>query len=212
MHLDESAILWSAPERERAGRPLLVLMHGYGSHEGDLFAMSPGLPLAPVVASIRAPIPQGGGWAWFEFGAAPGEPSSDQVDAAASAIIAWLDTLEYASVSLLGFSQGAVMALQLLRHSPTRFTKTVALSGFIAPGIHAGDAQLALEKPRVFWGRGAADPVIPNAAIERTAAWMPEHTDSTVRIYEDLGHSISTAELGDFVSFLAEDEAEDEDD
>ena len=41
MQLDESAILWSAPERERAGRPLIVLLHGYGSHEGDLFSLSP---------------------------------------------------------------------------------------------------------------------------------------------------------------------------
>ena len=56
MQLDESAILWSAPERERAGRPLIVLLHGYGSHEGDLFSLSPRLPLAATVASLRGPI------------------------------------------------------------------------------------------------------------------------------------------------------------
>jgi len=36
MKIDPDVVLWSAPERERAGRPLLVLLHGYGSHEGDL--------------------------------------------------------------------------------------------------------------------------------------------------------------------------------
>jgi phospholipase/carboxylesterase len=51
MQIDSSAVLWSAPERERAGRPLLVLLHGYGSHEGDLFGMAPGLPLEPVIAA-----------------------------------------------------------------------------------------------------------------------------------------------------------------
>ena len=204
MHLDESAILWSAPERERAQRPLLVLMHGFGSHEGDLFAMSPGLPLAPVIASIRAPIAQGGGWAWFPFGVSAGEPNPVDVDDAARAIIAWLDGLEYTSVSLLGFSQGAAMALQLLRHAPTRFAATVTLSGFVVGSEHPGDGELAAARPKVFWGRGTNDLVIPSTAIDRTALWLEGHADATTRIYEELGHSISPEELRDFVGFLAE--------
>ena len=84
MQLDTSAILWSAPERERAGRPLLVLLHGYGSHEGDLFGMSPGLPLGPVIASLRAPVAENGGWAWWSRQDSPGgNPPADRVDAAA---------------------------------------------------------------------------------------------------------------------------------
>ena len=205
MHLDESVILWSAPERERAGRPLLVLLHGYGSHEGDLFSMSPGLPLGPVVASVRAPLPESGGYAWWSLAgqSTPGEPDPAAVDLAAGAILEWLDTLEYTSVSTVGFSQGGAMALQLLRHAPTRFAATVCLSGFIAPAHHAGDAALAAAHPKVFWGRGTADPVIPSAAVDRTAEWLPGHTDATIRIYEDLGHSISREELTDFVGFLS---------
>lgn len=205
MNLDASAVIWSAPERERAGRPLLVLLHGYGSHEGDLFSMSPALPLGPVVASVRAPLAESGGFAWWSLqGQRPGEPDTAAVDAAAEAVLEWLDGLEYTSVSLLGFSQGGAMALQLLRHAPRRFASAVCLSGFVATATHPGDGELALAKPPVFWGRGTADPVIPDAAIARTALWLPEHADATVRIYEDLGHSISTDELGDFTRFLAE--------
>lgn len=204
MHLDESAILWSAPERERADRPLLVLMHGYGSHEGDLFSMSPALPLGPVIASLRAPLPESGGYAWWSLaGQVPGEPDPAAMDAAAGAIIDWLDKQHYTSVSTIGFSQGGAMALQLLRLAPTRFESTVCLSGFIAPAHHAGDAALAAARPRVFWGRGTADPIIPAAAVDRTAEWLPAHTDATIRIYEELGHSISTEELTDFTRFLA---------
>jgi len=205
MKLDTSAIIWSAPERERAGRPLLVLMHGYGSHEGDLFGMSPGLPLEPVIASVRAPLAESGGFAWWSLaGQAPGVPDVEAVDAAASAVIDWLDTLEYTSVSLLGFSQGGAMSLQLLRHDPTRFTSAVCLSGFIPSMEHDGDSVLETVKPPVFWGRGTADPVIPAFAVDRTAEWMPSHTSATTRIYEGLGHSISTEELADFVAFLGE--------
>lgn len=205
MNLDASAVQWSAPERERAGRPLLVLLHGYGSHEGDLFSMSPALPLGPVIASVRAPLAESGGFAWWSLqGQQPGEPDPVAVDAAAEAVLGWLDSLEYTSVGVLGFSQGGAMALQLLRHAPERFTSAVCLSGFVATAEHPGDTELARVRPPVFWGRGTADPIIPDAAVDRTAAWLPDHTDATVRIYEGLGHSISTAELGDFAGFLTE--------
>ena len=203
MKLDESAILWSAPERERGGRPLLVLLHGYGSHEGDLFSMSPALPLEPVIASVRAPIAESGGWAWFSrVDGAAGNPSMETVDAAAKAVIDWLDTLGSASVSLLGFSQGGAVALQLLRLDPGRFAATVSLSGFVAAGKHPGDARLAEVRPPVFWGRGTDDPVIPSEAVERTAAWLPTHATASIHIYEGLGHSISTPELAEFGAFL----------
>lgn len=205
MKLDTSAILWSAPERERAERPLLVLLHGYGSHEGDLFGMSPGLPLGPVIASVRAPLAESGGWAWWSLqGSVPGDPSLAAVDKAADAVIEWLDTLEYTSVSLLGFSQGGAMCLQLLRHAPDRFAATVTLSGFVPGGTHPGDAELARVRPKVFWGRGTQDPIIPAAAIDRTAQWLPEHADATIRIYEDVAHSISTEELREFSAFLSQ--------
>jgi len=204
MRLDDSAILWSAPERERAGRPLLLLLHGYGSHEGDLFGMAPGLPLGPVIASLRAPVEENGGWAWFSRrDSIPGNPDAAKVDAPATAILEWLDTVEYTSVSILGFSQGAAIALQLMRLAPERFTAAVALSGFVASGELPGDAVLAERRPKIFWGRGTVDQVIPAEAVDRTAEWLPAHADATIRIYEGMGHSISPAELKDFVTFLA---------
>lgn len=202
MRLDPDAVLWSAPERERAGRPLIVLLHGYGSHEGDLFALSPRLPLEPVVASVRAPLPMGPGFAWWEvreLGVPDPAPVADAVDA----VLEWLNGIEYTSVSLLGFSQGGAIALQLLRTAPDRFTSVVNLSGFVVPGELPGDAELAARKPPVFWGRGTLDGVIPSAAIEYTLDWLPEHADADIRVYENLGHAVSADELTDLAAFLA---------
>ena len=180
-----------------------MLLHGYGSHEGDLFSMSPALPLEPVIASVRAPIAESGGWAWWSRQASPaGEPAADTVDEAARAVIDWLDSVSSGAVSLLGFSQGGALALQLLRLDPERFAATVSLSGFIASAEHPGDARLAEVKPAVFWGRGTDDPIIPSQAIDRTAEWMPAHTTATIRTYEGIGHSISTPELAEFSGFL----------
>jgi phospholipase/carboxylesterase len=203
MNLDSDAVIWSAPERERAGRPLLVLLHGYASHEGDLFQLSPRLPLDPVIASVRAPLNENGGWAWFSFAErGVADPPAEEVDAAAVAFLAWLDTQGFTSVSLLGFSQGAVVALQALRTRPTQFTSVVAISGFVAAGENPGDEQLAVLRPPVFWGRGTLDRIIPPESIERTSQWLPTHSTATVRIYENLAHSLSSDELGDITQFL----------
>ncbi|KQV07121.1 phospholipase [Leifsonia sp. Root112D2] len=208
LKLDAHAVLWSASESDRAGKPLLVMMHGYGSHEGDLFGLSPYLPLNTVVASLRAPIPEGGGYAWFPresaVGANPaGRPHPEIVDAAALAVLNWLDAQPAApAVGLLGFSQGAAMALQLLRHAPGRFACAVQLSGFVASGAAPGDAELAQLRPPVFWGRGTDDDVIPADAIARTADWLPAHANADTRIYEGLAHAVSQQELTDVAAFL----------
>lgn len=204
MKIDAGAILWSAPERERAGRPLLVLLHGYGSHEGDLFSLAPALPLSPVIASLRAPMTAGQGNAWFPLSFdTPQEELEPNADAAAGAILDWLDTTQATSVGLLGFSQGGATALQLLRLAPERFAYTVMLSGFVVGGNHPGDAALSRRKPPVFWGRGTLDPVIPQLAVEQTARWLSTHTTLTTHIYEDVAHGISNSELKDLTTFIS---------
>ena len=201
--IDAAAVLWSATGADQAGRPLLVIMHGYGSHEGDLFSLAPHLPLEPVIAALRAPLPIGDGWAWFPI-SEPGSPDPAAVTAAVSAVLAWLDALpqHHPTVGLLGFSQGGAMALELMRAAPDRFRFAVNLSGFVANGPQSSDGALAEQQLPVFWGRGTADTVIPPSAIERTQAWLPAHSSLTERIYEGLTHSISQAELGDVVNFL----------
>ncbi|HTM85602.1 MAG TPA: alpha/beta hydrolase-fold protein [Mycobacterium sp.] len=205
MEINPDAVRWSAPERERAGRPLLVLMHGYLSHEGDLFGLSPLMPLGPVIASVRAPITLETGFAWFPT--PDNATAAEQFDAAnesARAVLSWLDTVQATSVGLLGFSQGGAMALQLLRHAPDRFAYAVQLSGFTLPGELDGDEALAARKPPVFWGRGTLDEVIPVRAIEFTNAWLPQHTSLTANIYEDVAHAISERELSDAGRFIRE--------
>jgi phospholipase/carboxylesterase len=203
MHLDANAVLWSAPERERAGRPLLVLLHGKGSNESDLFGLSPLLPLEPVIASVRAPLPDGPGFSWFDSAFyADGGPTLENADAAAGAVLDWLGGQEYSTVDILGFSQGAAMVLQLLRLSPEIFGCGVALSGYTVAGIHPGDAAIEALRPPVFWGRGTEDAVIDPRSIERTQGWLPVHSTLTERIYQGLAHGVNAAEMKDVGDFL----------
>ncbi|QWL32991.1 alpha/beta hydrolase [Rathayibacter toxicus] len=210
MDIDADPVLWSDGEQDQAGRPLLVLLHGYGSHEGDLMSLRNSLPHEPVLASLRAPISLGQfESAWWPL-RVPVDPGALGADVAASddatrAVLTWLDSLDHdGPVGLLGFSQGAALAVQLLRRAPKRFAFAVALSGFVLPLTKGdtADARLAQERPAVFWGRGTLDCVIPQELLAQAEEWFPAHTTVDARIYEGVAHAISPAELTDISAFI----------
>jgi phospholipase/carboxylesterase len=198
--IDPSAVLWSTPVGERPGKPLLVLLHGLGSHEGDLFQLSPYLPLDHVIASLRGPIPSGNGWSWFDVAAARPAPLNESADELAE----WLATVrgDATSVAVLGFSQGGVLGLQTLRRHPELIDSIVLLSAIADETVDPGDPELEVLRPPMFWGRGTADDVVPSDQVLATRDWLEEHATLTERIYEDVGHWITDAELGDVHSFL----------
>ncbi|MDP3952028.1 alpha/beta hydrolase [Microbacterium sp.] len=204
IRIEAAATRW-APEA-RTGLPLLVLLHGYGADEHDLFGLAPFLPDDIAVASVAAPLAPPWpmpGRSWYAIDGLNGrDPVA--VTFAARAFLRWLDEAagDAPSVALLGFSQGAAVALQALRLEPARFDAVVALSGYASPGDLPEDAVLRETRPRVFWGRGTNDDVIPAALIAHTAGWLPDHSELTGRVYPGLTHSISEDELADVRVFL----------
>jgi phospholipase/carboxylesterase len=203
--LDPAHVLWSVPEPERAGRPLIVLMHGWSYDEGHLFGFAPLFPREMVVASVRAPYAEAGGYAWFPSRGNPiGDPQPGVANDATDAVLDWLGTLPPASsTGLLGFSQGGAMVLQLMRRDPGRFDYGVQLAGFVVGDSQTGDEVLARTRPPVFWGRGELDTVIPRQAIARTQSWMAAHTSPEQVVYRGLGHDVAGREVTDFIMFIA---------
>ncbi len=204
--LDAEAVLWSRTPTDLAGRHLLVLLHGYGSDERDLFGLTAYLPPDFVVASVAAPLAPPWpmpGRSWYPIEGLDGRDPS-HVTAAGEALIAWVDAhaAQAASVGLLGFSQGAAVSLQALRLQPGRFAFAVNLSGYVTPGALPGDTELADLRPPVFWGRGTRDDVIPEPLVAHTVEWLPAHVDLSGRVYPGLTHSVSESELDDVAAFL----------
>lgn len=139
--MSERAVIWgTAQDGRRDGRELVVMMHGRGGKESDLFGLARFfLPEATVVASLRAPRPQGNGFAWYSGS------SASELEASVTGVLDWLDTLSFtpSSIALMGFSQGARMALQLARQAPGRFRYALQLSGTVSE-----DAQPAMRRSR----------------------------------------------------------------
>ncbi|MFC8302189.1 alpha/beta hydrolase [Specibacter sp. NPDC057265] len=203
---ENPTVLWSRPEDARAGTPLLVVFHGYGADEADLFSLAGQLPGEFTVAAVRAPLPAGAGFAWFPLRSDLGYAVSS-VTAAAAGVEQWLEAVRgaHSSVSLLGFSQGMALATTLLRHRPARYAAVVGLSGFVVDAendSYFDDDAVAQCRPEIFWGRDQADPVIPQAAIEATNSWMHAHVKLTKVLYSGIMHGINAQEIAHVSEFL----------
>lgn len=204
--IDDDLTLWMPGER--TGLPLLVLLHGYGADENDLFGLASYLPGGLAVASVAAPLTPPWpmpGRSWYPIEALDSRDAAG-VTAAGEALLRWLDTAasDAPTIVLLGFSQGAAVSLQALRLAPERIDSVVALSGYATPGELPHDAVLQTRKPPVFWGRGTRDDVIPPNLVDHTAQWLPAHSELSGRIYPGLTHSISEQELADVIVFLSQ--------
>lgn len=204
-HIDSDAVLWREAATGREGSPLLLLLHGVGSHEGDLFSFAEALPARLTVASLRAPLPYpGGGAAWFDI-TPYYDTDTTKIAGSVAGVLDWLDHIggDFSSVGLLGFSQGAATALQLVRTDPDRFRYVVALSGFVFNGGGENDGALAGRTPRIpaFQAVGDYDNVISPDRTAATVQWLPEHFDAEIRHYP-IEHTVSIDELRDVIAFL----------
>lgn len=200
--IDATATVWS--RTPVAEKPLIVLMHGMGSNEQDLAGFAHLLPEEYATASLRAPLPLMGGYAWFTPSQTPGQPEPADVVAAAAAVLEWIEynVAPTTPIALLGFSQGGAMVSQLLRTKPERFIAGVMLSGFISEvSLDTDEAFKAAQLP-IFIGRGDSDPVIPEERFEYAANWLHERSLLTEVVYNGMAHGICEPELVNFVHFL----------
>jgi phospholipase/carboxylesterase len=103
---------------------------------------------------------------------------------------------------VLGFSQGGLMATQLLRTRPERILGTVILAGFVFDGELVGDEALKALKPKVFYGRGLQDSMIDQQRVGRLNAWLQLHSRAVTKKYDGLGHSIDQRVMSDVDDFV----------
>ncbi|POH73944.1 alpha/beta hydrolase [Arthrobacter glacialis] len=198
-------VLWSRPVHERAGTPLLLMLHGYGSDEtrmGELFSQ---LPRSFTCAAPRAPLDVSGDYGWFLLDYFLSNDFAEVVGAA-TAVLSWLDTMmakhKFSSVSVLGFSQGMAMATTLMRLRPKMFTAGVGLSGFVLKNELLAAMEPLTTRIPFYWAHDRADLVINRDATAFTAGWLAANTDLSDSAYRGLGHTISAVEMSDVSAFL----------
>ncbi len=195
--------------------PALILLHGYGSDENDLFSFKRELPDQAYVFSLKAPISLpdfGNAWYAIHFGADQTKWSDDQQAIEAIELIA--QTIEFliknypidsTNISLIGFSQGTIMSYALMSRYPHLVRNIVGLSGYINEGICEFKADKSLyEHLSVFSSHGSEDQIIPvDWARKIDAILEREQIDSTYREYP-MGHGICPQNFFEFRYWLLE--------
>jgi len=193
--------------------PLIVLLHGYGSNEAELFELKDALPANFIVVSARAPKTLGkGAYQWYELAQANGKSQPKETDLKESRdlIIRFVQEIisryhaDPQQVFLSGFSQGAIMSYEAGLTHPELFKGIAPLSGRIYPSLQAQVRQsIALKKLWVFIGHGDADQRIPYSDAAAAFTYLKSlQLRPEFKTYKGMGHSISSEEMKDLVQWL----------
>ncbi len=206
--------------RKGAGqaRSLVVFLHGYGADGADLLGLADVLaPHLPETAFVAPDAPErcaggGFGYQWFPI---PWLDGSSEAAAAAGLAAAVKDLNGFLDarlaeeglmpdrMALVGFSQGAMMSLEVAPRRPEAVAGVVAISGrLLRPEALAAEA---LVKPPVLLIHGDQDPVVPFSDMARAgdalvAAGFPTYG----HVMQGTGHGIAPDGLGVTLQFLKE--------
>lgn len=190
---------------------LLILLHGYGSNEEDLFSFSQELPDELLIVSARAPYEMGyGGHAWYAINfTADNEKFSDlnQAQTSIEKISEFINELKAKytpkKVFLLGFSQGAILSYALSLQKPNLVQHVIALSGYLNEELLP--AEISKEITTDYYvSHGTVDQVIP-VSWARTAPNLLQDFGLTSAYSEyPVGHGVAPQNFYSFKEWIVE--------
>ena len=193
--------------------PLLLLLHGYGSNEEDLFSFATELPDEYYIISARAPYDlQYGSYAWYaiNFDADQNKFSDhEQAKISRDLIAGFIDELianypiDENKIALIGFSQGSILSYAVALSNPEKVQKVVAMSGYLNLEI-MDDNYLKnnFTNLKIFASHGTVDQVIPVEWARKTPA-IVENLGVNITYKEyPVGHAVAPQNFYDFKNWL----------
>ena len=195
--------------------PLLLLLHGYGSNEEDLFSFATELPDEYYVISARAPhTMQYGSYAWYAINFDENQnkfSDNEQAKVSRDLITTFIDELivtypiDTNNIILTGFSQGAILSYAVALSHPEKIQKVVALSGYISePIFEESYKNNDFSNLKIFASHGTVDQVIPVDWARKTKPFLDHlNIKSTYKEYP-IGHGVSPQNFYDFKNWLLE--------
>ncbi len=195
-------------------KPILLLMlHGYGSNEEDLFSFASELDENLLIISARAPLALDfGGFAWYSIHFSAGQDKFSDIPEAIQArdqISEFIDQLEAKyhfdkdKSMLMGFSQGAILSYAVALSYPEKIKNILALSGYILPDIiQFPKEQTVWNQLDFFCSHGNVDPVIPVTWARNSEALLIQH--SIPHIYREypIGHGVAPQNFSDLKKWI----------
>lgn len=202
------------PAETSSSHRLIVLLHGYGSNEDDLFSFASELPKDAYVVSFRAPHTlMYGSYAWYaiHFDATSSDKFSDIPQAKESLQLIKNNVTQLSKelaidkdkITLIGFSQGAILSYALAFSFPEMFNKIVALSGYFNQDMcEQNYLDNDLSKIKIFASHGSDDQVIPVSWARQSKDFLlTKHINVTYKEYP-VGHGVAPQNFMDFRAWL----------
>jgi predicted esterase len=196
-HGGERVLIGGAPLETAAGA--LIAIHGRGAGAEDIIAL--GKEIAPSNIAILAPQAAGNTWYPYRF-LEPTERNEPYLSSALRVVADLVARLGEQGipperVALLGFSQGACLALEAAARNPRRYAGVIGFSGgLIGPPGTSFDYAGSLERTPVFIGSSDVDPHIPKERVEESAVALDRLGAAVdVRLYPGMGHTVNREEL-----------------
>ncbi len=204
------------PKKEVDQPPLLLMLHGYGSDENDLFSFAELLNDRFLVVSARAPrnLPWGG-YAWYDIDFTNSASRFGNPEQAREAMQNVLDLIteiqqkfetDPKQTVLLGFSQGAILSYGLSTTHPDKFSHILAMSGYIFEQIMPKEIDTeAVKHLDYFATHGTADQVIPIDWARNADQWLTQNgLHHVFHEYPGMGHGINEQCFKDMLTWIAQ--------
>ena len=189
----------------------IILIHGYGSNMDDLFSFANYLPEQYTIISIHAPLelPFGGG-AWYSINFDSNLKKWSDNDEAKNSLGKIIDQLDYFTstyelnpnnISLIGFSQGAILSWSLLLDHPSLFRRAICMSGYINQEIlqkSIGEYRNVL----AYSSHGLNDFTVPYDWAKSSILTLKENNPKVIfNTYPD-GHNVSPENFESILNWI----------
>ena len=205
------------PKSDTKNPPLLILLHGYGSNENDLFSFASDLPDELLIVSAKAPLTLGfGSYAWYSInfeasfdGKNDNRSDLKQAKESVQKIEEFIDEiiLKYdvntKNVFLLGFSQGTILSYAVALRNPDKIQHVIALSGYINPNLIPTNIKPETVNTLDFFiSHGTVDQVLPIDWARRSLPILD--TLKIAYVYKEypIGHGVNPENFKDFKEWI----------
>lgn len=204
-HAQSPVVIRGEPPQQ--AQAALVMLHGRGDSADGILSLADALD----VAGYTLLAPQASGYEWYPYSflapLAQNEPWLSSALKKVGGVLAQVAGMGIPAerTVLLGFSQGACLALEYIARNAQRYGGVVGLSGgLIGPDGTPRDYGGSLSGTPVFLGCSDIDPHIPAARVRETAAVLERlGADVTMRLYPGLGHTVNQDEIDAVNTLLA---------
>jgi phospholipase/carboxylesterase len=191
--------------------PLLILLHGVGSNEHDLFGLTPYFDDRFIIAAARAPYTlQPGSYAWYHIEFVPGDfiMNEEEAESSRKLLSQFIQdaTREYDAdpkrVFIGGFSQGAIMSEFVSLVNPELVAGAVLMSGRTLPLLRRLSLDGAVKSLPMFVQHGEFDQVIPIKHGRDTRDFLSSLSVPFEYHEYAMAHQISEESLSDVDAWL----------